>query len=569
MAIVVVLAGSWLGYQKFAGDGCSGQIRLTVAAATEIAPAVQQAATQWIKDGANVNGTCVAVSVTGINPGTEAAAVAREHKVALLGLGAAPASVTVPDVWIPDSTTWLMRLKSQATGFQPTDGTSIAESPIVVGMPQPLAQQAFQWPDKKVGWKDLLEKMTSSTTVRTGIVDPNRDAAGLAGLLALGSVAGADQAGQQKAVGALRALALGSSSIREDLLAKFPRAADANDIASSLGAAPMSEEDVVAYNAQKPPVELAALYLEPTPPALDYPYLVMPEVDLQRSTAATGLRQMLQKAEFKTTLAQFGLRGPNGTIGPGFKLPVGAPAASPPASASAAAGGSDGGTAAAGLDSSAINQTLGRWAAVTVPGRVLAVFDVSGSMLTKVPTAGNKTRAEVTQGAAAQGLELFDDQWSVGMWLFSTDMVGTRPWVQKVPILPLSSGRSLLQAAIPQITPKRDGDTGLYDTALAAYEAVQKGWQPGRVNSVLLFTDGQNENPGGLTRDDLIAKLKKIKDPTRPVRMVIIGIGNSVDRAELESITAATDAGGVFIAPDPAKIGEIFLEAIASRSGAQ
>jgi len=249
MAIVVVLAGSWLGYQKLAGDGCSGQMRLTVAAAPEIAPAVEQAAAQWIKDGANVNGTCVAVSVTGINPGTQAAAVAREHKVALLGLGAAPASVTVPDVWIPDSTTWLMRLKSQATGFQPTDGTSIAESPIVLGMPQPLAQQAFQWPDKKVGWKDLLDKMTSSTTVRTGIVDPNRDAAGLAGLLALGSVAGADRAGQQKAVGALRALALGSSSIREDLLAKFPRAADANDIASSLGAAPMSEEDVVAYNA--------------------------------------------------------------------------------------------------------------------------------------------------------------------------------------------------------------------------------------------------------------------------------------------------------------------------------
>jgi hypothetical protein len=51
--------------------------------------------------------------------------------------------------------------------------------------------------------------------------------------------------------------------------------------------------------------------------------------------------------------------------------------------------------------------------------------------------------------------------------------------------------------------------------------------------------------------------------------MVIIGIGNEVDRKELEAITAATDAGGVFIAPDPAKIGDIFLEAIASRSGAR
>ena len=50
--------------------------------------------------------------------------------------------------------------------------------------------------------------------------------------------------------------------------------------------------------------------------------------------------------------------------------------------------------------------------------------------------------------------------------------------------------------------------------------------------------------------------------------MVIIGIGNEVDRDELEAITKATSAGGVFIAPDPAKIAEIFLEAISSRSGA-
>ena len=64
MAIVVVLAGSWLGYQSLADAGCTGQIKLTVAAATEIAPAVEQAAQQWTAGGANVNGTCVAVSVS-------------------------------------------------------------------------------------------------------------------------------------------------------------------------------------------------------------------------------------------------------------------------------------------------------------------------------------------------------------------------------------------------------------------------------------------------------------------------------------------------------------------------
>lgn len=569
LVIIAVVGAGWYGYRRLSDNGCTGQVVLKVAAATEIAPAVEQAAQKWMVGGANVNHTCVAVHVTGINPATMAAAVAGDHKVTLSGLGAAPASVTVPDVWIPDSSTWLLRLRAEAPGFQPTDGTSIADSPIVVAMPAPVAQSAFGWPKKKLGWKDLLDKMTSSTSVRTGIVDPNRDAAGLSGLLALGSVAGTDPAGQQKAVGALRALASGSSSIREDLLQKFPRAADANDIAGSLGAAPLSEEDVVSYNAEKPPVQLAALYLEPTPPPLNYPFAVMPQVDAQQSAAAGGLRQVLQGSSFKNALASAGLRGPDGTAGAGFAAPTGAPAASPPVPAPSTGTGTNGGVAASGLDASVINQALGRWAAITVPGRMLAVFDVSGSMLTPVPTAGGLTRAQVTQKAAGGGLYLLDDKWSAGMWVFSTDMVGKQPWKEVVPISPLSSARSRLQAAVAQIVPKRTGNTGLYDTALAAYKNVLNGWQPGVVNSVILFTDGQNDNPGGISRDQLVSSLKKLRDPKRPIRMVIIGIGNEVDRNELQAIADASDAGGVFIAPDPAKIGDIFLEAIATRSGAK
>jgi hypothetical protein len=227
-----------------------------------------------------------------------------------------------------------------------------------------------------------------------------------------------------------------------------------------------------------------------------------------------------------------------------------------------------GGSAAAGLDASAISQALGGWAAITLPGRALAVFDVSGSMLEPVPTAGGATRAQVTQQAAAGGLQLFDDRWAVGVWLFSTDMDGKKPYKQIVPIRPLSSGRPELQASISKIVPKKNGQTGLYDTVLAAYRNVEDGWQAGKVNSVLLFTDGQNQNPGGISQATLVTELKKLNDPKRPVRLVIIGIGDEVNRNELETITKATTSGGVFIAEDPAKIGDIFLEAIASRSGA-
>jgi Ca-activated chloride channel homolog len=430
MAIVVVIAGSYLGYQQLSDSGCSGQIKLTVAAATEIAPAIEQTAQQWITDGANVNGTCVAVNVTGMNPATMAAAVAREHRVALAGLGSAPGSVTVPDVWVPDSSMWLLRLKSEASGFVPTDGTSVAQSPVVVAMPEPVAQ-TIGWPDKKLGWKDLLGQMQKSNTLRTGIVDPTRDAAGLSGLLALAGAAGAGVQGQTAKVSALRALANGSSALRDDLLQKFPQSADPAGIAGGLSAAPLSEEDVVAYNAARPPIRLAALYLDPQPPGLDYPYAVMPEVDLQKSAAATGLRQALGSGGFKNALAAAGLRSADGTLGANFALPVGAPQATTPTSAKPPA---QGGAAAAGLDAGAISQALGGWAAITLPGQVLAVFDISGSMSTKVPTAGGLTRAQVTQGAAKQGLALFDDRWSVGTWLFSTELVGKQPWKEIVPI---------------------------------------------------------------------------------------------------------------------------------------
>jgi Ca-activated chloride channel family protein len=568
MALVVVVAGSWFGYQRLSGPGCDGQIKLTVAAAAEIVPAVQRAAQTWVDAGAEVGGTCVAVNVTAASPATMASAVAGRHGVTLTGLGQAGGAVAVPDVWIPDSSTWLLRLQSEASGFVTTDGKSVAQSPVVVAMPEPIAQQ-IGWPDKKLGWSDLLNKINTGAGLKTGIVDPTRDAAGLAGLLALGASAGAGPQGQASTVGALRTLATNSSALREDLLQKFPNSLDAASIAGSLSAAPLSEEDVVAFNAQKPAINLAALYLDPVPPPLDYPFAVLPEVDALRAAAADGLHNALRTSAFKNSLATQGLRAPDGTVGTGFSAPIGAPKASPAPAAAPAAPAESGtnGSAAAGLDAGAINQALGSWAAITLPGRVLAVFDISGSMLEKVPSARGATRAQVTQAAARQGLALFDDKWAVGVWVFSTKLKGSQDWREVVPISPLTSKRTELQGSIEQIVPKKGGATGLYDTALAAYRNVQDSWEAGRVNTALLFTDGKNEDDDGLNREQLIAALKKTADPKRPVRLIIIGIGTGVDRAELKAITDAT-GGGLFTTEDPAKMGEIFLQAISSRTGA-
>ena len=134
-------------------------------------------------------------------------------------------------------------------------------------------------------------------------------------------------------------------------------------------------------------------------------------------------------------------------------------------------------------------------------------------------------------------------------------------------LIPLASQRADLVNGLNGVQPKRNGNTGLYETVLAAYKAVQSGWDAGKVNSVIIMTDGQQDNPpNGMTLDQLVGELQKVVNPRQPVELIAIGIGTDVSKAELTRITQTT-GGGVFVATDPAQIGAIFLQAIALRPG--
>jgi hypothetical protein len=558
-ALVAVAAGAFVLYRQLVSPGCSGQAPLTVAAAPEIAPAIQSVAARLVEQRAEVDGVCVAIQVTAKDPADVAAAIASGQGVTLNGVGLPSGGTEMPDVWVPDSVTWLVRLGAAAPGFTVGEAPSIARSPVVVAMPEPVAT-GMGWPTKKLTWPALLQLMTTNTQLHVGIVEPTRDAAGLSGLLALGAAASAAPNGQAATTGALRSLAAGRSALRQELLARFPRSADPAAIASALGAAALSEQSVIAYNAAKPPIALAALYLEPAPLPLNYPFAVLPTIDPARAAVADKLRAALAEPAFRDLLATAGLRGADGSAGASFSAPPGAPSRieTPVPTASSTA-------PAAGVFGANVDRALSTWTAVTLPARMLAVIDVSGSMLAPVPTAGNATREQVTLEAARRGLGLFDDSWAVGLWTFSTELDGPRDYRQLVPIGPLANQRGQLLSALGSIKPQPTGDTGLYDTILAAYQTVQKDWDPGRVNSVVMLTDGANDDRNGISLEALLAKLKQAADPKRPIQVVIIGIGDGVSVNELGQITKAT-GGGVFVAKDPAKIGDIFLKAISLRS---
>ncbi|WP_025619629.1 VWA domain-containing protein [Salinispora cortesiana] len=551
VGVLFIAAGGYFGYRQLASPGCSGRVELAVAVAAELAPAVDAAATEWESEGAAVDGTCVEVSVTAAEPVEIAATVATKHGAILAGVGRVSGAAVSPDVWVPDSSAWLLRLKSGgATAFDPGNGASIARSPVVVGVPEPVASR-LGWPAQELTWSALVGQVNSAEPLKAGTVNPTRDAAGLSGLLALSAAAAAVGGdGQAATVGALRALSASSAELRQELLAQFPTSADATTLAGSLGAAALSEEDLLSYNARKPAVPLAALYPKPAATPLDYPYAVLPGIGSAKVSAARMLFDVLTTASFKDRLASLSLRAPDGTWGAGAPEGASSPAA-------------DDGSATVELDPLAVERAVSSWSIATQSGRMLCVIDVSGSMREPVASANGASRQQVTLEAAGRGLHLFDDSWEIGLWEFSTNLGSGRDYRRLVEIGPLSGQRNELEAALTQIQPTR-GDTGLFDTVLAAYEAVQEDWDQGQVNSIVLFTDGKNDDDNGISQQQLIAELERIKDPERPVQVVLIGIGADVSKAELESITKVT-GGGSFITEDPTKIGDIFLKAIALR----
>lgn len=558
--------GGWFGYHRWQHKettaSCPSDGGLAIAAAPEIAPAVSDLADGWNAQRTSVDGVCVKITVTAATPASEAAAIAGASNVSVAGLGQANGSTAVPDVWIPDSSTWLSRLTTASPQLA-MNGSSIAISPVVVALPQPVAAALG---NAKPTWSTLLAKLTSSQ-IRPGLVDPNVDASGLAALLAVGaatqSAAGvtgstppdsnAATEAQTQAIAAMRALASGESNLRDDLMGRFPRASDATTIARSLSLAPVPEQSVAAYDAAKPPVPLIAVYLDPAPPALDYPFTQLPGITAAKSDAALKFESRMTGDAWKNTLAKAALRAPDGTFGSAMPKLPGMPAGPF--------------KAAPDISGTNVDQALSTWSAVTVPGRMLAVIDVSGSMAERVPNAHNATREQVTIAAAKAGLSLFDDQWTLGLWTFSTKLHGDTDYRELVPIESLATGRTEMLSKLDDIQPVPNGNTGLYDTVLAAYKAVQKNWDPSRVNSVVIMTDGQNDDPGGMTLDHLISQLKSAENPAKPVQIIAIGIGNDVSQNELKKITDTT-GGGTFVTADPSKIAQIFLKAIALRPGA-
>jgi Mg-chelatase subunit ChlD len=212
---------------------------------------------------------------------------------------------------------------------------------------------------------------------------------------------------------------------------------------------------------------------------------------------------------------------------------------------------------------------LRTWSAVTLKARMLTVIDVSGSM---AQDAGQgRTRIELARDAAVTGLTLYPDSAKIGLWAFSELQDPPADWVSLVgigrltsPVDGVSRREALIRAArsLPSLV---EGGTGLYDTTLAAFRTVRADYDPARINSVLLLTDGRNEDDDiGIGLPTLLRTLRAEFDPAQPVPIITIGMGPAADLATLTRISEIT-GGKAYAALDPNDIETVFLDAMIER----
>lgn len=527
LLVLALLAGGgisfllWSGQDvgvPFADDGCREQrtVRLTVA--PELEDVVSGALDETTPD-------CTQVDVARATGG----------QVAL----AASTGAALPDVWIPDGRLWMTPTYLGTAAGLRVVSPSLARTPVLL-VGGPKATRFASWGEAEASGLVSVPDPLSSTVGSLAVVAPQAETASTGHSPAQARqmmVSFAQQYGERRAKG---------------LDAEVEPGAVVT-VGDSVWDPISTRRLVVATEQQLAQSRTRAAYLRDLTPApgalsLDFPLAVSQQAAPGSGIVARRLADWFAGEEGLAALHAAGLRGPEGRPAEDAAAEVTRflPTPRPRAVASAVQG----------------------WRTLSVPSSILAVVDASGSM--DFSAAGG-TRMQVLAEAAGLGLSFLPGHARVGLWIFSIDKGGPgRDWRVLEPVRALDSPRAggtqrqALRERAAELPALTGGGTGLYDTALAAYRQALRDYRPGFSNAVVLMTDGENEDPGSISLADLVRRLRGLRDPERPVRVVGIAISGDADLGALRRMAEATD-GQAYLAEQPEDILGVFAQAVLSR----
>jgi Ca-activated chloride channel homolog len=534
---------------------------------------VDPAAAGWVTDlvrtynGAHrrVAGICVQLSVTPLPLDKALQAVQATPY---------PGGGPPPEIWLPTSTTSveLLRARPTSRSVLPASAPSIASSPLVLAAPAD-ALSAIRAPSgTSLQFSDYLNLANDPRgwgrvghpgwgPVRFSSPDPHGSDTGVSLIQAVATTSAGVPLNQTTArtfsdTDAMAGLlsfvhVLARTSNDPDQL--FDAAGDMSSgtaIIKAFGLIVATEQQVYGYNRVATGVPLKAAYPFGGTYAANYPVVALNGnwVDGFAHSAAADFATWAHSPQVRSRLSGYGLRDPDGSLGRADAASFGLSAAQLAPRPSAP---------------EAVSVARGLWNLFSRPTSVLAVCDTSASMAQQVPGSG-QSRLDLVRRAMTGALSAFQPQDHLGLWEFSTRLAGGRDYREVVPLGPLSdrvgglSRQQALRQGFAGLQPHTA--TGLYDTVLAAYLAAQRQYLDDGFNTVVLLTDGENEDDQGITLDGLLSQLARHRDPTRPVHLIILAIGKETDPATLGRIARAAD-GAAFTSPDLNDIVQLFITA--------
>lgn len=445
----------------------------------------------------------------------------------------------LPEIWIPDSPTWKGQLTSAGWTGTPV-AEVLAQTPVgLVGGPAAKAPAS---------WAAVLDGGALDMS------DPSAQGASALALLApyaeMKATGETAQTIEEKTVPV-------AQTFGERAVEGASNEADLSTItASSTQLVPATEQAYLAARRSNDQLTLVA-------PQTGVPMLQYPLVDVNRG----NLDVMSSGGDLSARVAR--------AIGRWFTSGAGVDAI-----AAAELRGPDGASLPNGIglgDSRVLpkvaqqttDDTLRQWRVLSVPSSILAVVDLSGSMKTAI---GDTTRIQLAVQASQVALDAFPAQARIGIWGFSKNRGEGGVSYQEYATLDrldASAGADgthgdVVRKEADALVGRVRGATGLMDTTLAAYKYAQEKWDPAWFNSVVIFTDGASDDSSSLSLESLVNQLKSVRDPAKPVKVIIIGISQDSDTGELDQIAAAT-GGQNYLVNNPNEILGVLAQALLNR----
>ena len=454
-----------------------------------------------------------------------------------------------PTIWSPSASTWLAVLKQESGNQNIAVGLPrpLVLTPVVISMWKPMAE-ALGWPNKPVGWGDMLELINDPQgwgkyghpewgRFSWGHTDPEISTSALSTLLAEFYAA----VGKQKNLTVADVQNPKSQQYIRDL-GKAIKHYGYNTLVFSenmqkfgmsyISAFPMEEITLIDFNKKSPSVPLVAIYPKEGTFWHDDPFIVMASASAPEQQAAEQFFNFLLTPDSQKLAMSFGFRPAN----------VDVPLADP---VSAAYGVQPQGVQNILPIPSAevIVEAKTVWGQNRKRADIVLVVDVSGSM----EENGKLDQAKAGLGAFLQRI-LPEDR--VGLVTFSSAAQVL------VPAAPLGESRIALDQAIQAMRPT--GKTAIYDglmagkQALDALPAAENGEE--RIKAIVLLTDGE-ENASKATFD----QLKQSFDETG-ISIFPVAYGSTSDQgAATKTLQSIVDfSKTILVKGDTGEIGTIF-----------